>query len=120
MRRVLVRFPILAYPSEYVGIGRFTAHCLNLDIIADDDSLEGALAKLLETIEQQLDAAEENGVDPIQLAPQRYWEMLGRARAIPSELMERVIGTANKRQGGHGSSGAIDADQLEIRELQTA
>ena len=120
MRRVVLRFPIVVYPSEHGDISRFTAHCLNLDIIADDDSLQGALSRLLESIEEQLDAAEENGVDPIQLAPRRYWEMLGRARRIPSELMDRVIRDANKRPADHGPSGAIDADQLEIRELQTA
>jgi len=120
MRRVLLRFPILVYPSEHDDIGRFTAHCLNLDIIADDDSLEGAVSKLLETIEQQLDAAEESGVDPIQLAPQRYWEMLGRAKKIPSELLERVIKSGNRRHAAQGPSGQIEPDQLEIRELQTA
>lgn len=120
MRRVLLRFPIVVYPSEQADIGGFTAHCLNLDIIADDESLEGAVTKLLDTIEAQLDAADENGVDPIQLAPRRYWEMLGRAKQIPSELVERVIRTANKRHGVRDPSGAIDAGQLEIREFQAA
>ena len=120
MRRVLLRFPIVVYPSEQADIARFTAHCLNLDIIADDASLEGAVEKLLESIEEQLDAADENGVDPIQLAPQRYWEMLGRAKQIPPELVERVIRSANKRHGARDPSAAIDAEQLEIREFQTA
>jgi hypothetical protein len=82
--------------------------------------LRSSFEKLLETIEQQLDAAEESGVDPIRLAPQRYWEMLGRAKKMPSELMERVVKNANRRHAVSDPSKKIEADQLEIRELQTA
>ncbi|MEK7711163.1 MAG: hypothetical protein AAB341_04625 [Planctomycetota bacterium] len=116
MRKVAIHFPIVVYPSEYADIGPFTAHCLNLDIIADDETIEGAVSKLLETIEQHLDAAEAHGADPIQMAPESYWTKLRNAKRIPSELMDRIIGSANKRH----QLRPLDPAQLEIRELQPA
>jgi len=116
MRKVAIHFPIIVYPSEHRDIGAFTAHCLNLDIIADDESVEGAISKLLETIEHQLDVAEEHEADPIQMAPESYWVKLRRAKPIPSELMDRIIRNANQRH--HPRS--LDPAQLEIRELQPA
>jgi len=119
MRRVAIHFPIIVYPSEHADIGPFTAHCLNLDIIADDDNVEGAVSKLLEAIEQHLDAAEEHGADPTRNAPFEYFEKLQRAKKLPDELLERIIREANQRHTPPLTN-PITAEQLEIRELQEA
>lgn len=118
MRRITLRFQIIVYPSEARDVGAFTAHCLNLDIVAAADSVEGALDKMLEAIEEKLDAAEEHGVNPIQIAPREYWDRLGSAIPIPPELKDRIVGNANKRNGV--PTKRLDSDQLEIRELQPA
>ncbi len=100
---------------------RFTAHCLNLDVLADDDSVQAAVSQLLELIEVQLDAAEEFLADPFQRAPEKYWNMLGKARPVPSELIERVVQQANARRSAATSANtAIDSSQVDVRELQTA
>ena len=122
MRRVVVHFPIIVYPSEHEDIGRYTAHCLNLDIIADDTTVEGAVSKLLETIEEHLDAAEEYGVDPYKRAPEIYWQKLAQAKDIPRELIDRIIQEADKwRQAGSRRNPPIDVrHQCVLRELQEA
>ena len=98
VRRVLIRFPIVVYESESDDMGRFTAHCLNMDLLADADTLEEAVSRLLETIEVQLDAAEEHAADPFNRAPERYWQMLGQSKEIPAEWMDRIIARANERR----------------------
>lgn len=119
MRRIAVHFPIVIYPSESDGMRRFTAHCLNLDLLADDDSVQAVLSQLLELIEQQLDAAEEYGADPFRRAPSRYWKMLGDALPVPPELLERVIKEANARRANTiPANSAIDSSQIDVRELQ--
>ena len=116
MRKVVIHFAIVVYPSEHGDIGKFTAHCLNLDIIADDDSEEGAVSKLFATVEDHLDAAAEYGADPIKIAPPEYWEKLKFGKSLPTELIERIVSNANSRRGVD----AIESQQVEIRELQTA
>ena len=119
MRKIAVHFPIVIYPSEGDGMRHFTAHCLNLDLLADDDSVQAAVSQLLELIEQQLDAAEEYGADPFRRAPSQYWKMLGDARPVPHELLERVIKEANARRANTvPSNSAIDSSQMDVRELQ--
>lgn len=119
MRKIAVHFPIVIYPSESDSMKRYTAHCLNLDLFADDDSVQAALSQLLELIEQQLDAAEEYGADPFRRAPSKYWEMLGHARPVPAELLERILEEANVRRGSTSHpSQALDSSQIDVRELQ--
>jgi len=118
MRLVKLRFPIVVYPSEASDAGAYTAHCLNLDIVADDDTVEGALDKMLDAIEAKLDATDEYFVDPIQIAPRQYWDKLGSAIPVPPELKDRVVRKANRRNGIPEKN--IEPDQLEIRELQLA
>lgn len=121
MRKIVVHFPIVVYPSEGEGMRQFSAHCLNLDLLADDDSVQGAIGQLLELIEQQLDAAEEFGADPFQArAPDRYWKMLGNAKRVPEELLERIIKEANARHANTPPGSTIDSSQIDARELQTA
>ena len=118
MRMVTARFPIVVYPSEFEDIGRLTAHCLNLDLVADDNTLEGALTKLLETIEVQLDAAEQYHADPFRSAPQKYWDILALAKPVPRELTERIVEETNRRHKGAQSK--IEPSQIEIRNLEMA
>ncbi len=119
MRQITVRFPIVVYPSEFDDIGRFTAHCLNMDLIADDDTVEGAILKLLETIEVQLDAAEVHAAYPMRSAPEEYWEKLSGAQALAAELLERIVQTANKRNGVSGRP--IDVGrQCDLRQVAMA
>lgn len=113
MRRVAVPFPIVVYPSEDSGMGIFTAHCLNLDIIADDDTVEGAISTLLELIDLQLSASEAHCADPFCRAPEEYWEKFRSAARIPNELADRIIMNANR-------CNVFDRQQLEIHELQPA
>lgn len=121
MRKVAVHFPIIIYPSEGEGMRRFTAHCLNLDVLADDDSVQGAISQLLEVIEQQLDAAEEYGADPFLRAPSQYWKMLGDAHPVPRELLERILREANEhRAKSVPPNSALDLSQIDVRELEPA
>lgn len=120
MRTITLKFPIVVYPSEDSGMGAYTAHCLNLDVLADHDTVEGALVQLLEVIECQLDAAEEFGADPFRRAPEEYWKKLGSARELSKELVERVVKDANRRHATRGPNHAIEPQQIEARELQTA
>ena len=119
MRSFVVRFAIVVYESEDSGMGRFTAHCLNMDVLADDDTVEGAVSTLLELIETQLDAAEQHGADPLGRAPERYWQKLGAAQEIPRELMERIIDRANHRNTAPASR--VDLrEQCELRAFALA
>lgn len=100
MRRVLIKFAILVYKSEEADIGQYTAHCLNLDIIADDNTVEGAISNLLEAIEAHLDAAEEHGAFPMfRSAPSEYSARLQNAQRLAPELQDRIVRDANKRNG---------------------
>lgn len=123
MPSVTVKFPIVIYPSEDTEGGRFTAHCLNMDILADDDTVEGAVSKLVESIEAGLEASAKHGASPFRDAPAEYWQKLGRAEALAPELRERIIRSANKRIRKSGPS-AIDVehdcDLRQLDELQVA
>lgn len=113
-----MRFPIIIYPSEDDEGGRFTAHCLNMDLIADDDTIEGAVSGLLETIEASLEASQKHNANVFRDAPDEYWEMLKNAKELPSELKERIIFNANKRISKEGS---INAEtELDLRSLLPA
>lgn len=120
MRKIVIRFPIVVYPSELDDVGQFTAHCLNLDVVADDETVEGAVLKLLELIEVKLDAAEEFQADPFDRAPEKYWEMLGRAQELPAELIDRIIQTANKRRGIPQEARIDLREQCDVRQVAMA
>lgn len=102
-------------------MGRFVAHCLNLDILADDDSVQGSISLLLELIEHHLDAAERHRADPFRPAPRRYWDMLGQGRRVPRELIDRIVKEANARHGKTcDREEMIEASQIDARKLVTA
>lgn len=118
MRTVNLHFPIVVYPSSGKGMRRFVAHCLNLDILSDDDSVQGAISQLLELIEHHLDTAEKHDADPFRPAPKRFWAMLGRARRVPRELIERILKEANARHGkASDPKTTIEPSQIDARKL---
>ena len=113
------QFRIVIYPSEDAEGGHFTAHCLSTDLVADGDSVEGAVSDLLETIEAALDAAKKHNANVFREAPQEYWDKLAHATPLPVELMERIIFEANKRHTPEKR--VVDVEkQCELRQLQPA
>ena len=112
---IYVQFPIVIYPSEDDEGGRFTAHCLNMDLIADDDTVEGAVDALLETIEAALEANEKHRANVFRDAPKEYFDKLAKAQPLAPELLERIIFNANKRQRSR-----VDVGRCDLRQLQTA
>lgn len=115
-----IKFPIVVYSSEDAEGGRFTAHCLNMDLVADDDCVEGALSKLLESIEAGIDAAVKHNASPFRDAPRQYWDRLARAKQLPRELRERVIFNANKRHVPAAVNVESQCDFRVSEELQLA
>ena len=112
------QFRIIIYPSEDDEGGRFTAHCLSTDLIADDDTMEGAVDGLLETIEAGLEAAQKHNANIFREAPQKYWDMLAKAHPLAPELKERIVFNANKRFAG-GKRSLIDVEKAcDLRQLQ--
>jgi hypothetical protein len=111
-----MRFGIVVYPSIET-VGNFTAHCLNMDVVGEDSTVEGAVSELLEAIEAALDAAIEHDALPPREAPQEIWEKLSKAMPLPAELVERIIANANKRLGFDPCE---IRDRFQIRQLQTA
>lgn len=95
-------FRAVVYPSEF-DQRYFTAHCLELDVIGQDRTLEGAVAQLLEAIETQLMNCAETGAQFEFWAPGMVWYKYENARRanrkIPDELMDRIIQQANVRLG---------------------
>ena len=95
-------FRICVYPSQF-DKSYFTAHCLELDVFAQDKTLEGSVAELLQLIENQLEVCEENGAQLQFFAPPSIWQKYEWAkkakRKIPDELMDRIFGQANSRLG---------------------
>lgn len=91
-------FRAVIYPSEF-DRSYFTAHCLELDVIGQDRNVEGALAQLLKAIESQLSACVEHGAQLEFWAPGIVWYKYKQGKKVPDELMDRVIGNANKRLG---------------------
>ncbi len=119
MSNLPLRFQIVIYRSEDGEGGAFTAHCLNMDIIADDDSVEGAASKLLENIEATINAAVKHNAAVFSDAPMRYWKMLGEAQPLAPELWERIIRDANKRLGHHPTV-VDDVKDWDLRQLGVA
>ncbi|MHC4696469.1 MAG: hypothetical protein ACYTFA_06990 [Planctomycetota bacterium] len=116
----LLQFPILIYPSEDSEGGEFTAHCLSMDLLADGDTVEGAVSELLESIEAALEAAQKHNANVFRRAPEEYWDKLARAQALPTELAERIVFNSNKRRSP-AVPPLIDVEkQCEMRQLQVA
>jgi hypothetical protein len=113
-------FPIVIYPSEDEEGGAFTAHCLNMDLIADDDTVEGAVSKLLETIEAAFEAGRRHRANPFRDAPKEYWDKLAQARPLAREPLEQIVFAANLRSASFPER-AIDVEtQCDLRQLALA
>ncbi len=71
----------LLYPCEEKP-GRFVAHCLELDVLAVEDTKPKAILLLKELISDLLEAAMKDGtMDKVfRPAPPEYWQKLVRAR----------------------------------------
>ena len=116
---MFMKFPVVVYPSEESDVGAFTAHCLNMDLIADDNTVEGAVDKLLNTIEVALEASDKHRANVFRDAPREYWSKLADAKELPKELLERIIFNANKRH--RNTKPLIDVEaQVELRQLEVA
>jgi hypothetical protein len=116
LRRVPVKFYVVVYPSESKDVGTYTAHCLNMDVLADDNSVEGAVSKLLSTVEATLEFAASHNANPFRDAPAEYWELLGKARHLPTTLMERIVTSANRRPDAKKRLINV-AEDCEVREI---
>ena len=113
-----MQFPIIIYPSESGDVAKFTAHCLNMDLVADDDTVEGAVLDILYTIEAALEAAKKHNANAFSSAPQEYWNRLAGAQELPAELMERIVFQANKRSP---KKRLVDIElEFDLRQLQPA
>lgn len=112
-------FRVVVYPSEF-SESYFTAHCLELDVIGQGRTLEGAIAQLLEAIETQLMTCAETGAQFEFWAPGMVWYKYEQARKanrkISDELMERIIAQANQRLG-YQSSINLDSIAAGTREV---
>ncbi len=95
-------FRACIYPSREEE-GYFVAHCLELDVMGESTTVEGAMDQLLELIESQLNSCQVNDVDIFFPAPAYVWQIYSQAvkakRMISPELTERVVSNANKRLG---------------------
>ena len=95
-------FRALIYLSEHDS-NYFIAHCLELDLIGRDTSIQGAVAQLLEAIETQLTACVENKAQLEFWAPGMIWYRYKQARQagrkIADELLDRIIQQANRHLG---------------------
>jgi len=91
----------LVYPCEE-SAGRFVAHCLEMDVLAVEDSKPKAILLLKELIADLIEAAKADGtLDEIyRPAPTEYWQMLARARPYrptPRVVRERIKSPMVKR-----------------------
>lgn len=81
------RLTFLLYPSED-SPGRHVAHCLELDVLAVEDSIAKAIILLKELIEEHiLSAIKDDALEKIfKPAPEKYWQRLIHSkRYIPTK-----------------------------------
>jgi len=94
----------LLYPCEE-DTRRFVAHCLELDVVAVEDTKPKAIELLKELIEDLVNAATEDGtLDEIfHPAPIRYWQKLASATRYtpPERVIKRHIKADRVRSVGY-------------------
>lgn len=89
-----------------------------MDLLADEDTVEGAVSDLLETIEAALEAAQKHNANVFREAPQEYWDKLAKADPLAKELIERIIFDANRGRT-ETAPRFIDVEkQCDLRQLQ--
>jgi len=93
-----IRAVVYSSPHED---GQFIAHCLELDVIGSDASVEGAIEHMMEAVETQVDVHRREYTQLFFPAPPAVWQKYNQAerarRRIPEELLLRVCERANKR-----------------------
>ena len=95
-------FRICIYRTEDLK-NVYIAHCLDLDVKAHAETIEGAMDELLKVIETQIEMSEQFDADLLHPAPENIWDMYMSAkkahRKLPAELINRIIRNANRRLG---------------------
>ncbi|MFC1782291.1 hypothetical protein ACFL02_01730 [Planctomycetota bacterium] len=95
-------FRIVVYPCPD-SREHCVAHCLELDIIGQDSTIEGAVSELLENIETQYESCQDTAAQFQFPAPPIVWQKYNQARMsrrkLPQELMDRIFDNANRRLG---------------------
>jgi len=91
----------LIYPCKE-SPGRVVAHCLEMDIVAVEDTKPKAILLLKELIEDVVQAARKDGtLDKVfRPAPREYWQQLAHARpyrATPRVTRHRIKSPLVKR-----------------------
>ena len=85
---------VLIYPCRE-NPGRFVAHCLEMDVLAVEDTKPKAILLLKELLEEHIEASlEDNALDQaMRPAPREFWQMLGRATRYkaPASVKQRRI-----------------------------
>ena len=90
-------FVVLVNPSEIPG--QWVAHCLNLDVVTQGDSVQHAFAMAEEAVRLVIEDDLSHGLDPLERpkAPEDKWQMastvLKSGRPLPSiEDPSRIAG----------------------------
>lgn len=81
--RYSIEVPVRILIERIPGLP-ITAHCLEMDLMVDGDSIEEVLEDIMSVIRAHLDYASEHGVSPFSPAPREYWDKL--AKAGPLEI----------------------------------
>ena len=102
-------FTFLIYPSD-IEAGKFVAHCLELDVLAVENTKPKAVCLLKELIEDLIEAAvKDDTLDKIFTpAPRKFWRALAHARPYepPASVRQRHIGTRRVRRVDYALAGA--------------
>jgi len=86
----VIPLTFLIYPCRDT-IGRYVAHCLEMDVVGVEDTIPKAIELLKELIEELVLAALADGTLPkiMRPAPLKYWRWLAEAK--PYEPPRRVV-----------------------------
>ncbi len=84
-KRGVLNLNFLIYPCEE-NPGRYVAHCLELDIVAVEDSIDEAIILLKELVDDLFESAAKDGAleKVFRSAPRKYWRMLACAEPYPA------------------------------------
>ncbi len=68
----------VVHPSPHED-GQFIAHCLELDVIGSDASVEGAIEQMMEAVETQVDVHRREYTQLFFPAPPAVWQKYNQA-----------------------------------------
>lgn len=74
----MINLPIILHITKEwkPEIGKFSAHCLEFDLVVSAPTEEEVQARLASVLKAHLDFANERNVDPFKKAPEHFWEKL--------------------------------------------